>query len=431
MESSVGGMLILGVLMVAVVLMSRVHIVSNAMMGTAMKQAAELSGERTRTMLSQEYAASDGTSLRVDVENTGSVSISDYAHMDVIVEYRSIYGSTQYKRLTYVDGTPGNNQWTDRYITPDRFQSGMWDPGEELDLRATLDPAHATSTIGTVTVASPNGVAATGSFSVPHWVLLEGSPNTVTDGGALTADGSYVYAFRGGTTDFWRYNPGEARWISQANTPLATGSGGAMVYTNGYIYALRGASADFWRYNINGRSWEARDSTLTPVDVGGALTWDGADTIYAFRGQNQSTFWEYSISGDIWTAATSTPTPLDAGAALAFASGDVYAFRGNITTDFWKLDLTSGIWNSLASAPLAVAGGGALVWAGGDYIYALGGNASNEFWRYSISRNNWESPAITPGTVSGGGALAYKDGDIYALRGNATSDFWLFQPPDF
>ena len=127
-----------------------------------------MAGERSRTMLSFETSTcDDGTSLTVEVSNTGSTSISDYEDMDFIVEYEAITGSMEYKRLTYDPTAAGNDEWTNATTTPDQYQPGLWDPGETLTLEAKLDPAQATSASGIVTVAAPNGVAVTGSFTRP------------------------------------------------------------------------------------------------------------------------------------------------------------------------------------------------------------------------------------------------------------------------
>ena len=113
METSLAGILKLGVFLVAVVLLSEAIVVSNTVMGDAVKDAAELAGERARTMTSLETTTSAASSLTVDVSNTGSTSISKYEHMDLIVEYEQTNGDMVYDRLTYVSSGPGNNQWTD------------------------------------------------------------------------------------------------------------------------------------------------------------------------------------------------------------------------------------------------------------------------------------------------------------------------------
>ena len=68
MESSIAGMIILGVLIVAVVLMSRAYVVSNTLLGTAMVESVNLADERSKTDLSIEsFSTSTNNTLIVRV----------------------------------------------------------------------------------------------------------------------------------------------------------------------------------------------------------------------------------------------------------------------------------------------------------------------------------------------------------------------------
>ena len=104
MESSIAGMLILGVLIVAVVLMSRAYVVSNTLLGTAVVESVNLADERSRTSLSIQGMATSSTGLTIMMKNTGSTSIDDYDDIDIFVGDR---------RLDYVTSTPtpGASQW--------------------------------------------------------------------------------------------------------------------------------------------------------------------------------------------------------------------------------------------------------------------------------------------------------------------------------
>ena len=166
MEASVGGMLVMGVLLAAIVLMSGAIVVSNTLMGNALTEAADVSGERSRTVLAFQTATSTGSNLDVAVKNTGSTSVSAYEKMDFIVSYES-GGSPVVARLTYVDSSPSSNQWTEESISPDVFQPGTWDPSETITLDANISPGQDTSTAGAVRVATPNGVVAVGTFTAP------------------------------------------------------------------------------------------------------------------------------------------------------------------------------------------------------------------------------------------------------------------------
>ena len=157
----------MGVLVAMVILLSRAFVVSNSVMGAAIKDAAELSGERARTMLSFETSTSNGTDITVDVKNTGGTCVSDYEDMDFIVVYEDATTATIVSHLAYVSGSAGTNEWTRATTTPDLFQPRIWDPGETITLDANISPAQNASSTGTLRVSTPNGVVATGTFTAP------------------------------------------------------------------------------------------------------------------------------------------------------------------------------------------------------------------------------------------------------------------------
>ena len=174
METSVGGMLVMGVLLATIILISRAIVVSNTMMGTAITDAADVAGERTRTNLEFQSAVSaistGSTDLTVTVKNVGSTSVSDYDRMDLIVAYESPGGlgpTREVRRLKYTSGVLSSNQWKDASRFPDFVQPRIWDPGETLTMAARIAPEQISGTTGTVHVSTPNGVVAFGSFTTP------------------------------------------------------------------------------------------------------------------------------------------------------------------------------------------------------------------------------------------------------------------------
>ena len=144
--------------------MARSAIISDTNVGLAAERAVDRTGDRSRTTFIIQSATGSGANLTVVARNDGSAPVSDFAHMDFIVDY--IGGGAQViVRLTYTEGALGNNQWKRTSITPDLFQPGTWNPGETVTLDAQLDSAQDAATTGTVAVGTPNGVASTANFS--------------------------------------------------------------------------------------------------------------------------------------------------------------------------------------------------------------------------------------------------------------------------
>src|SRR5262249_2988230 len=66
--------------------------------------------------------------------------------------------------------------------------------------------------------------------------ILPNAPGNVGDGGALTSDGTFIYAFQGKTRTFWRFDPVANTWTTlapwQFTSSPATGNvtkGGSLV----------------------------------------------------------------------------------------------------------------------------------------------------------------------------------------------------------
>ena len=173
MDTSLAGMLIMAVLLSGVVIMSRATVTSYITTGTAVREAAAVSGERERTEITFVTSTVSGSNLQVDVKNTGNISISNYAKMDFIVDYIQSPGAPEgtpnVERLTYATSSPASLQWTDLSLTPDTYQPLLWDPGETITLDANLSPGPKAGFgySNTVLVSTPNGVVAVGTFYVP------------------------------------------------------------------------------------------------------------------------------------------------------------------------------------------------------------------------------------------------------------------------
>jgi hypothetical protein len=110
--------------------------------------------------------------LEITLRNDGQTKLRDFADWDIIVQYYDDGGIYYVKWLPYTSGTPGNNQWTVEGIyqdagsaTAEAFESGILNPGEELVIRAELNPAVGASTTNLVVTSTSNGISATTTFS--------------------------------------------------------------------------------------------------------------------------------------------------------------------------------------------------------------------------------------------------------------------------
>ncbi|MCI0791889.1 MAG: hypothetical protein J4O03_00360 [Chloroflexi bacterium] len=165
MGINIAGLMVLGVMIIVLSLMSRVSVASNTALGLTSTEAVGRAGERARTNLQMISAWGGGGTLTVQIKNTGLTSVFDYPHMDFIVDYTDSSNNRVIARLTYTTGALADNQWKKTSLTPDTFQPNAWDPEEIITLDAKLNPTQKADSSARVVVATPSGVAATGSFT--------------------------------------------------------------------------------------------------------------------------------------------------------------------------------------------------------------------------------------------------------------------------
>lgn len=165
MENAISGLIIIGVLMLAMLGISQNAITTQASVAEAARGLQARLAEQERTNLSTLSTAlsGPGDTLYVTVKNTGSVKLADFAHWDVIVQYTDTLFSP------HIDWVP-YGQWT-RVIyasapaTLEQWEPDILNPGEEMVITIPLMFTVGSPTVNVVTVSTPNGVAVTAVFT--------------------------------------------------------------------------------------------------------------------------------------------------------------------------------------------------------------------------------------------------------------------------
>ena len=173
MAVNIAGVIVVGVLILVLGVLAGASIVSTTTVGFSALQSIDLTGERARTKLQFVSAEGGSGDVTLKVKNTGLTSVFDFTAMDVIVEYTDSLDNQLSTHLTYTTGALANNEWKKTTINPDTFQPEAWDPSETITLDALLSPTQKTDSTATVTVTTPNGVAATWSFAASgfYWFV--------------------------------------------------------------------------------------------------------------------------------------------------------------------------------------------------------------------------------------------------------------------
>ena len=167
----------MGVMLTGITLMSHAAIGADVTTGTALREAAELSGEQARTRISFDTTTAPiifrcETKVDALVDNTGEVTISDFQRVDFLLSYTSSGGQVD-KRLTYGTGNIAKDEWTYSSSTPDVFNPGLWDPRETASLTSRLAQGPLAGTFGTLTVSTPNGITASSTVDFANAVSAD------------------------------------------------------------------------------------------------------------------------------------------------------------------------------------------------------------------------------------------------------------------
>jgi len=111
--------------------------------------------------------------VEVSLRNDGQTKLSEFEKWDVIIQYYNAGGTLYAKWLPYASGAPGNNEWTVKgiYLDSDNetqvevYEPNILNPGEEMKIRAKLDPSAGAASTNRATVSTANGISASVIFS--------------------------------------------------------------------------------------------------------------------------------------------------------------------------------------------------------------------------------------------------------------------------
>ncbi len=175
MESAIVSIILIALVVLGGMTLSQSFISSVDNSSAGLQEMSERAEDIMRTELTPLTATQPSAdTLEVTLRNSGQTKLSTYASWDAIVQYYDSTGTYHVEWLPYTEGTPGNNEWTDKGIyldaeggTPEAFDPGILNPGEEIVIEAKLDPPVGKKTTNLVVIATPNGIPASISFEGP------------------------------------------------------------------------------------------------------------------------------------------------------------------------------------------------------------------------------------------------------------------------
>ena len=164
MENALTGLIIIGILVLAILGLSEQSLSAHASISDAIRQMQDRLIERGRTDIVPVAAATliSPDYVQVKLKNTGQVKLADFNHWDAIVQYTAIGNSPHTDWYGYPDG------WTETIEQdgqPEVFETGILNPGEEIVLTIHLPAAVQIGSINRAIVATPSGITASTIFT--------------------------------------------------------------------------------------------------------------------------------------------------------------------------------------------------------------------------------------------------------------------------
>ena len=167
MGTSLAALLIMAVFFTGVILMYRTTLAGNVAVSSAIREASNDAVDRTRTNLRVTGLNTNECRIVIDIQNNGSIAISNPQDMDVIATMDTFQGVLEARRFQY-DVTAAANSWSlaiDEDIYP--FEPSVLNPGESGILTiswpltaVTPPPALGYGEARAVTIGTANGSTA-------------------------------------------------------------------------------------------------------------------------------------------------------------------------------------------------------------------------------------------------------------------------------
>jgi hypothetical protein len=168
MENALPGLIVITILLLAVLTLGQASLATQGAVLESWRGMEERLEDRARTNLSSVYAETSvgGTTVEVALRNDGNTKLADFERWDVIVQYHQSGGGYAQEWLQYAE-LGGTNKWMVNFLegTIGTFEPRILNPGEQMVIQISLDPAVAMTTTNLVTIATPNGISASAVFT--------------------------------------------------------------------------------------------------------------------------------------------------------------------------------------------------------------------------------------------------------------------------
>jgi flagellar protein FlaF len=164
MENALTGIIIIGVMILAIMGLSQGTLAAQAGIADAIRQMQTRLADQARTDVQAVSASTSvlGDTVYITVKNTGSTKLADFEHWDVILTYPDSLAETQFEWHTiqskqiYRAAESGQ---------PEIIDPGILNPGEEMVIFTNVVFGVGLGTTNVATVSTPNGITASTIFT--------------------------------------------------------------------------------------------------------------------------------------------------------------------------------------------------------------------------------------------------------------------------
>lgn len=210
----------------------------------------------------------------------------------------------------------------------------------------------------------------------------------------------------------------------------------------------------FWKADLDGRGMTSLAGPWATSPDGAVLVWNGADYIYALRGNGSGDFSRYTISTDTWSAMTAIGAnraanfdlnPCNAvyvpNSVTGIGQDVIYVPILNSGTTIYRYDVTDNAWRSTGgtgalTCPFTITARTGIQWDGRKHLYVWDANTATTYYTSDLtSAPGTFTQNVTIGadqTTASWSGQALQNGYAGVLRGSntVTYTYWLFGDED-
>lgn len=175
MGTAIVSLLSIGIMLTGTLMLAKGSIFSFEELSEALRSMEHRIERTARTRIAGVSATTlpGDTDVKLVIRNSGEVSLSDFKHWDILVQYTDNLGDLSIQYLTYsTSSPPASGQWAVDGIfrdvassTAEVLEPGILNASEEVVLLTKVSPNVGTGTDNVATVSTSRGVAASLVFS--------------------------------------------------------------------------------------------------------------------------------------------------------------------------------------------------------------------------------------------------------------------------